>query len=100
MFLTTLKKVCASALIGPKMEISSKPDRKKKHTTMSSRCHSMCCEHVYQNMSTNVSSHCKISDAKSHKGPAVWASLEKILGSFDLDRLQVLYIITDSLTSQ
>ena len=51
-------------------------------------------------MSTNVSSHCTIPDAKSHKAPAVWASLEKILGSFDLDRLQVLYIITDSLTSQ
>ena len=51
-------------------------------------------------MSTNVSSHCTISDAKSHKAPAVWASLEKILGSFDLDRLQVLYIITDSPTSQ
>ena len=51
-------------------------------------------------MSTNVSSHCTISDAKSHKAPAVWALLEKILGSFDLDRLQVLYIITDSPTSQ
>ena len=51
-------------------------------------------------MSTNVSSHCTISDAKSHKAPAVWALLEKILGSFDLDRLQVLYIITESPTSQ
>ena len=51
-------------------------------------------------MSTNVSSHSTISDSKSHKAPAVWASLEKILGSFDLDKLQVLYIITDSLTSQ
>ena len=30
----------------------------------------------------------------------MWASLEKILGSFDLDRLQVLYIITDNPTSQ
>ena len=51
-------------------------------------------------MSTNVSSHCTISDAKSHKAPAVWASLEKILGSFDLDRLQVPYIFTDIPTSQ
>ena len=51
-------------------------------------------------MSTNVSSHCTISDAKSHKAPAVWASLEKILGSFDVDKLQVLYVITDSPTSQ
>ena len=51
-------------------------------------------------MSTNVSSHCTISDAKSHKAPPVWASLEKILGSFDLDRLQVLYIITGNPTSQ
>ena len=51
-------------------------------------------------MSTNVSSHRTIPDSKSHKAPAVWASLEKILGSFDLDRLQVLYIITDSLTRQ
>ena len=50
--------------------------------------------------SNNVSFHCTISDAKSHKAPAMWASLEKILGSFDLDRLQVLYIITDSPTSQ
>ena len=32
--------------------------------------------------------------------PAVWASLERILGSFDLDRLRVLYIITDNPTSQ
>ena len=51
-------------------------------------------------MSTNVSSHCTISDAKSHKAPAVWTLLEKILGSFDLDRLQDLYVITDSPTSQ
>ena len=51
-------------------------------------------------MSTNISSHCTIFDAKSHKAPAVWGSLEKILGSFDLDRLQVLYIFTDSPTSQ
>ena len=50
-------------------------------------------------MSTNVSYHCTISDAKSHKSPAVGALLEKILGSFDLDRMQVLYIITDSPTS-
>ena len=32
--------------------------------------------------------------------PAVWASLERILGNFDLDRLRVLYIITDNPTSQ
>ena len=51
-------------------------------------------------MSTNVSSHCTISDAKSHKAPAVWTLLEKILGSFDLDRLRDLYVITDSPTSQ
>ena len=51
-------------------------------------------------MSTNVSSYCIISDAKSHKAPAVCASLEKIFGSFDLDRLQVLYNITDSPTNQ
>ena len=50
--------------------------------------------------SNNVSFHCTISEPKSHKAPAVWASLQKILGSFDRDRLQVLYIITDSPTSQ
>ena len=49
-------------------------------------------------MSTNVSSHCTISDAKSHFHFHM-ASLEKILGSFHLDKLHVLYIITDSLTS-
>ena len=38
-------------------------------------------------MSTDVSSHCTIFDTKSHKAPAVWTLLEKILGSFDLDRL-------------
>ena len=30
----------------------------------------------------------------------MWASLEKFLGNFDLDRLRVLYIITDNPTSQ
>ena len=51
-------------------------------------------------MSTDVSPHCTIFDTKSHKAPAVWTLLEKTLGSFDLDRLQVFYIITDSTTSQ
>ena len=51
-------------------------------------------------MSTSVISHCTISDTKSHKVTAVWASLEKVLSSFDLDKVQILYIITDSLTSQ
>ena len=91
MFLTTLKKVCASVLTGPKIEISFKPDRNKERTTISSRYVSINAVVAY--MPTNVSSHCKISDAKSHKAPAVWASLEKILRSFDLDRLQVFYII-------
>ena len=49
---------------------------------------------------SGVSSHGTISDAKSHKAPAVWASLEKVLQSFNLEQLKYLYVILDSPTSQ
>ena len=47
-----------------------------------------------------VSSHGAISNAKSHKAPAVWASLEKVLKSLNLEQLKYLYVISDSPTSQ
>ena len=47
-----------------------------------------------------VSSHGTISDAKSRKAPAVWASLEKVLKSLNLEQLKYLYVISDSTTSQ
>ena len=50
--------------------------------------------------SSGVSSHGTISDAKSHKALAVWASLEKVLESFNLEQLKYLYVISDSPTSQ
>ena len=50
--------------------------------------------------SIGVSSHGTIPDAKSSKVPAVWASLEKVLKSFNLEQLKYLYVISDSPTSQ
>ena len=47
-----------------------------------------------------VSSHGAISDAKSHKAPAVWASLKKVLKSLNLEQLKYLHVISDSPTSQ
>ena len=47
-----------------------------------------------------VSSHGAISDAKSHKAPAVWASSEKVLKSLNLEQLKYLYVISNSPTSQ
>ena len=49
---------------------------------------------------SGVYSHGAISDAKSHKALAIWASLEKVLKSFDLEQLKYLYVISDSPTSQ
>ena len=49
--------------------------------------------------SSGVSLHDTISGAKSHKAPAVWASLEKVLESFNLEQLKYLYVILDSPTS-
>ena len=50
--------------------------------------------------SSGASCHSTISDAKSHKAPAVWASLEKVLISFNLEQLKYLNVISDSPTSQ
>ena len=50
--------------------------------------------------SSGASCHGTISDAKSHKAPAVWASLEKVLISFNLEQLKYLNVISDSPTSQ
>ena len=49
---------------------------------------------------SGVSSQGTISDAKSHKAWAVWASLEKVLDSFNLEQLKYLYLILDSPTRQ
>ena len=49
--------------------------------------------------SSGASCHGTISDAKSHKAPAVWASLEKVLISFNLEQLKYLNVISDSPTS-
>ena len=51
-------------------------------------------------MSSNVIFHCTISDVTFHKATAVWASRKKILGSFDLDALKSVYIISVSPNSQ
>ena len=45
---------------------------------------------IVAHQSSGVSSHGTISDAKSHKAPIVWASLEKILKSFNLEQLKYL----------
>ena len=50
--------------------------------------------------SSSVSYHGTISDAKSHKALAVWASLEKVFESFNLEQLKYLYLISDSTISQ
>ena len=49
---------------------------------------------------SGVSSQGTISDAKSHKAWAVWASLEKFLDLFNLEQLKYLYVISDSPASQ
>ena len=41
-----------------------------------------------------------ISDCLDHKAPATWASLSQMLKSIDMTNTDILYIVSDSPTSQ
>ena len=86
------------------MQNYSNAGKRKVHTTTIYRCHFIKCHFTAVVYQANKSTTCvgSLSDNNSYKKTAAWASLKSMVDviNLDVDKLEHLYLITDSPSDQ